>query len=239
MSTRDLERFYTLLSKLKKAPEQGRTLSEYAGGAHWPARGVYFFREPGEQHQDASAAPRIVRVGTHAVSAGSRSTLWGRLRNHRGSRNGSGNHRGSIFRLHVGAALLRRDAASIGGLPSWSIGSHPSREVRLAEAVHEQRVSSHLGAMSILWVEVPDEPGPKSDRGYIERNAIALLSNDLDPHDPPSESWLGLHSPREDIRRSGLWNLNHVRNQYQPEFLNVLECYIEQHVCRHGNGPNS
>ena len=31
--------------------------------------------------------------------------------------------------------------------------------------------------MPFLWLEVPDPPGPDSLRGYIERNAIVLLSN--------------------------------------------------------------
>ena len=31
--------------------------------------------------------------------------------------------------------------------------------------------------MSFLWLPIGDEPGPNSRRGYMERNAIALLSN--------------------------------------------------------------
>lgn len=230
MSSRDLDRFYALFGALESTPGQGRRLAEYTGGSHWPERGVYFFREPGEQRQVSPEVPRVVRVGTHAVSTGSRSTLWGRLRAHRGSRSGTGNHRASIFRLHVGAALLRRDAAATAELRTWSVGASAPKAVRLAEAAHEQRVSDDLGRMTVLWVEVPDEPGPESDRGYIERNAIALLSKGLRPLDTPSDSWLGLHSPREEIRRSGLWNLNHVKERYRPEFLNVLERYIERHI---------
>jgi hypothetical protein len=49
----------------------------------------------------------IVRVGTHALETGSQTTLWKRLSQHRGqARSGSGNHRGSIFRLIVGTALI-------------------------------------------------------------------------------------------------------------------------------------
>ena len=33
-----------------------------------------------------------------------------------------------------------------------------------------------LGRCLYLWLEVPDAPGPDSERGRIERNAIALLS---------------------------------------------------------------
>lgn len=41
----------------------------------------------------------------------------------------------------------------------------------------ERRVSDYLRQLPFLWVDVPDEPGPESDRAYLERNAIALLSN--------------------------------------------------------------
>ena len=218
----DLNRFYQLLTALEARSGQGGSLAEYTGRSGWPSRGVYFFREPGEHRGTASRAPRVVRVGTHAVSAGSRSRLWGRLRTHRGGRGGGGNHRGSVFRRHVGAALLVRDREEIGELPTWGEKSSAPRHVRASEAAHEARVSAYLGRMSVLWVEVPDEPGPESHRAYIERNAIALLSNQLRPIDQPSETWLGLHSPYSVIRQSGLWNVNHVEQRYEPEFLDVM-----------------
>jgi hypothetical protein len=223
----DLDRFYSLLRLLEIRPGQGRPLSEYSGRSGLPTRGVYFFREPNENRQADPGVPRIVRVGTHAVSAGSKSTLWGRLRTHRGGRSGGGNHRGSIFRLHVGAALLRRDQGRLGELATWSQGSSAPRTVRDGEAVHEQRVSAYLGSLSILWVQIPDEPGPLSGRAIVERNAIALLSNQLRPLDPPSQNWLGLSSPRSEIRESGLWNLNYVRDHYDPAFLDTLAVFVD------------
>jgi hypothetical protein len=69
-------------------------------------RGVYFFFEGGELRSQSGSGGLVVRIGTHAVSVGSKSTLWGRLAQHRGSLSGNGNHRGSIFRLWVGSALL-------------------------------------------------------------------------------------------------------------------------------------
>lgn len=172
-----------------------------------------------------------MRVGTHAVSAASKSTLWGRLKTHLGTRVGGGNHRGSIFRLHVGAALLARDRVS---LPTWGVGSSAPPAVRespiarAAEAAWERKVSEYIGAMTVLWVDVPDEPGPKSKRALVERNAISLLSNHLAPIEAASIRWLGHHSPRHDIRRSGLWNLNHVDETYDPQFLDDLETAVEQ-----------
>ncbi|MEX2375579.1 MAG: hypothetical protein WD942_08360 [Dehalococcoidia bacterium] len=226
MLSADVEQFYHLMDLIAARPGQGGSLSEYTGRSTWPRRGVYFFREPGEQRSGLPGVPRIVRVGTHAVSAGSKSTLWGRLRAHRGSRDGGGNHRGSIFRLHVGAALLDRDREVIGELPTWADGPTAPKLIRAGEATHERRVSGYIGAMSILWVEVPDDAGRESRRAYIERNAIALLSNGLEPLDPPSAGWLGHHSPRAAIRRSGLWNLNHVDEQYDPRFLDALAVFV-------------
>ena len=219
----DLDHFYEILQRLEDQLGQGSRLGDMTGRAAWPARGVYFFREPGEWRHRQSRMPRIVRVGTHAVSAGSKSTLWGRLRTHRGRGSGSGSHRSSVFRLHVGAAMLARDAAQ---LPSWGVGSSAAKEIRLQEADHERRVSEYLATMTVLWIDVPDDPGPRSHRVLIERNAIALLSNDLNPQDPPSAGWLGRASPRDEIRGSGLWNLNHVRSVYDPRFLDVLEGYV-------------
>ena len=175
---------------------------------------------------------RVVRVGTHGLKTPSHSTLWGRLSQHRGTSRGSGNHRGSIFRLLLGIALVRRE--DIGLPPSWGVGGDPGvaarrlglgrADVKSAEADLEARVSRYLGDMPFLWLGVGDEPGPASQRGLIERNAIALLSSYREPSpDPPSVDWLGRFSDRERVRRSGLWNNNHVDEDYDPSFLDILE----------------
>ena len=169
------------------------------------------------------------RVGTACRECGFPVDLWGRPRAHRGGREGGGNHRGSIFRLHVGAALLASDGV---GLPTWGIGATAPRPVRLGEVGHEQRVSRHIGEMRVLWVDVPDDPGPQSIRSVIERNAIALLSNAQAPWDPPSHRWLGRHSPRAAIARSGLWNLNYVNDPCDSSFLDVLERHIAARLSR-------
>lgn len=218
----DLARFYSLLSRLSGPAGQGRTLGEYSGGPSWPARGVYFFFEPGEYRTLPSLGPRVVRVGTHAVGAGAKSSLWGRLRLHRGTKAGNGSHRSSIFRHHVGAAILQSEGRE---LATWQDKRSPADKA--LERVHEQLVSRRIGAMSIVWVEVPDAPGPESDRALIERQTIALLSNHRQPLDPPSAGWLGRSSVDARIAESGLWNLNHVDGKYDPGFLDVLERYIE------------
>ena len=103
----DLIRFYSILNELEKTIG-ARALA--GGRMKWPARGVYFFREAGESRSDTGEGLRVVRVGTHALRAGGSTTLWSRLSTHRGQvRSGGGNHRGSIFCLIVGTALIGRD----------------------------------------------------------------------------------------------------------------------------------
>lgn len=107
----DRRRFYDLLAALERKLGGKRLLANCDGRMDWPPRGVYFFFEPGENRTHSGESPRVVRVGTHALASGSRTTLWNRLSQHQGVRkSGGGNHRGSIFRLHVGTALINRDA---------------------------------------------------------------------------------------------------------------------------------
>lgn len=81
--------------------------------------------------------------------------------------------------------------------------------------------------MPLLWLAVEDGAGPQSDRAYLERNAIGLLAGPEGPLDPPSRGWLGNHSPRDAIRKSGVWNLDHVDATYDPEFLDRLDRYVK------------
>ena len=222
----NLNRFYELLSKLEVGLCGKRRLAECTGKLKWPRRGVYFFFEPDEYRRGWPIRQRVVRVGTHAVSSGSVSTLWGRIRTHKGYSDGSGNHRSSIFRLHVGKALIELEHSE-GAFPFWGKGMSAPQEIRLAEQPLEKKVSEYLSRMSLLWIAVDDLPGPLSDRAYIEQNAISLLSNLQNPFDPPSSKWLGMLSPSENMKFSGLWNIQKVMEKYDPHFLDILSIYID------------
>jgi len=217
----DLTRFYAIVEALSAKSGGTRLLSESTGRMGWPVRGVYFFQEPGESRADTGSGPRIVRVGTHALKTGSHTTLWNRLSQHRGpAKTGGGNHRGSIFRLIVGTALMDLDGHIC---PTWGQGSSAPKDIREKEQPLEQLVSKTIGEMPFLWLEIADEPGPDSLRGYIERNTIALLSNyNKLPADAASSQWLGRHCNREKVRNSGIWNQNHVDEVYDPAFLDEL-----------------
>jgi hypothetical protein len=221
----DLRRFYTALDLLAEKIGGPRTLAQCSGRLPWPQRGVYFFMENGETRRDSGTGARIVRVGTHALKDTSKTVLWGRLSQHRGrTKSGGGNHRGSIFRLLVGTALIARHSREF---PTWGQGNNAPRDVRDAETVLECEVSTVIGAMPLLWLEIDDAPGAESLRGYIERNAIALLSNfGKASLDAPSVEWLGHACNRERVRSSGLWNSNHVDERYDPEFFPCLERLI-------------
>ena len=223
----DLNTFYGILSDLEKRVGS-RHLSECHGRMPWPKRGVYFFFEPGELRGNASTMRRVTRGGTHALAANSKTTLWNRLRQHRGSINPKGgDHRGSIFRLLVGEALMARDPKLKVG--TWGQKTSMPQSVRLAERGQEVMVSDYLGATSLLYLSVPDAPGPDSDRGTVERNAIALLSNcDGQSPDKPSSTWLGQFSNRDLVGRSGLWNNRHTEERYDAEFLRLLEKLARQ-----------
>ena len=97
------------------------------------------------------------------------------------------------------------------------------QRIRGLERAIEERVSDYIGAMPFLWIAVDEPQGAATGRGYIERNSIALLSDFGKPAiDPPSLNWLGHHCPRARVQRSGLWNQNHVEEEYDPSFLDTL-----------------
>ena len=246
----DTGRFYDLLGRLATCTGGPRVLRDCSGRMDWPRRGVYFFFEPGEtrsgfdsslnsdSYLGADGRGRVVRVGTHGLTAGSKSVLWGRLSQHRGEcrfRSGqssrfdiplAGRHSiGPTERLAAAAVLGRRQQP--GAAAARPVGLSPAA-IKDAEESLERLVSRYIGQMPFLWLDVPDEPGPGSRRGFIERNAIALLSSFNTPAvDRPSPNWLGLNSDRERVRQSGLWNNAHVEQGWHPDFLAEMELRVE------------
>ena len=232
---RDIDRFYLLMDRLARRAGGPRMLADLGNSRDWPSRGVYIFFDPSEPRSDSGTGPRAVRVGTHALTPGSRSTLRQRLAQHRGSAGGAGNHRGSIFRLLVGQALLA--SGGLSRTPSWGVKSTAAaaaaflgirqESLAAAELPVERAVSAYIGTLPFLWLAVDDEPGPESRRGFIERNAIGLLTNfDRAALDPPSSTWLDRASDRPLVAGSGLWNQRHVDEAYDPALLDLLENMI-------------
>ncbi len=232
MIDESLERFYLLIERLRASTNGERTLASCTAKTGWPVRGVYFFFDPAECLNDGR--PRVVRIGTHAITDGSSTTLWNRLSQHRGYRARdtgllSGNHRGSVFRRHVGDAIIASDKQYAVIASAWGVGTNASRNVKKTEQPLELAVSSYIGDLRVLWLSVPDEPSPLSDRGAIERNVISLLSSLRGKEQfTPSFDWLGRFSPRSEIRTSGLWNIRHVGRVFDATGLDLLEKWVSR-----------
>ena len=203
-----------------------RTLGASDGRMNWPKQGLYLFFENGEHRTDSGTGMRVVRVGTHAVSEGSKTTLWNRLSQHKGVvKSGGGNHRGSIFRLIVGEALQRKDP--LNTIPSWGKGSSAPKDIREKELPLECVVSEAIRSMPFLYVNVEGRSSKGNDRSVLEQNLIGLLSNHGRPSlDEASSGWLGNHCPRDLVLMSGLWNSQYVTQSYQSEFIELFESYV-------------
>jgi hypothetical protein len=234
VNTADRERLLCLLDRLSDALDGGRRLGDCTGRQSWPDRGVYLCLAPGETRKGTDR-PRVTRVGTHAVSTGSATSLWDRLRAHRGTGARSdahpygGNHRGSVYRLRVGEALVRRHGLA-DRYPDWGRRSYDRdrRVVRDEEYPLERRVSAVLRDQRVLWLAVDDEPGPDSDRARVERALIAVLAGpDGETPDPRAPWWLGRHSASAAIRSSGLWNVDGVGASYDPTALDRVARAVE------------
>lgn len=222
--------FYERLAYLAMQTDGIRKLKDCNGRMYWPSKGVYFIIDFNEENAGAWYIPKVIRVGTHAVSSNSKSTLWGRIKTHKGDLEGSGSHRSSVFRLHVGKALINKNHLTC---ETWGIGQSATREVREKEKYIERMVSDYIGNLGVIFIEVDDEASAHSDRAFIEKNAIALLSANNFSLENTSSNWLGKHSHKAEIRGSNLWNVNYVESQYDSFFLELFDKYLLLTICNY------
>lgn len=132
-----------------------------------------------------------------------------------------------MFRKLVGDAMTALTPRL--RIDTWGRKDSASRAVRDSERPLERLVSQRIGDMSVVFLPLEDEPGRDSLRGFIERNAIALLSGYVGAViDPPSPDWLGCHSTRERVRRSGQWNNNHVDESVDTAFHEIFHDLVRE-----------
>lgn len=201
----DVDCFYALMSQLSERIGGPHPLINFSSVVSPGVKGVYYIFESGET-RDGSDSLRVVRVGTHGLTANSRSTIWTRLFEHL-MYNGR-----SVFRVHVRDALRER-------------ACEPNQD---PYSVDSRSITDHIGNMRFMWVQVDEENGHDT-RKMIERDSIALLSNRKpDSIDPPSSSWLGRSASHHAVRKSGLWNVHYTSHKkYAPDFLTVLKTHVE------------
>lgn len=164
--------------------------------------GLYFFYEHGESSVHGLEG-RVVRVGNHPRG---QDRLVDRLRDHYATRHGAKN--GSVFRRYLGGALLRRDDASSTCLmPGLGAGHWEHQDAGACPtcAPYEERVTDYLQARTrFRCIRVDD----REERNRLEARLIASLA--ACPHCRPSAQWLGHHCYAPAVKRTGLWNAQHV-----------------------------
>ena len=156
-----------------------------------PLDGLYLFFERGELVEcSGRAVDRIVRVGTHRVNGRFRK----RILQHYGPVSSlGGNRRGSIFRKHVGAALLRKADPCDTGLNDWLAKNGPPFPTLEAEVSRTLRDN-----FTFVCFRVDDG----DERLRLESGLIALLAQH--PLGSPSRQrtsgdcrgWFRLHWPK-------------------------------------------
>jgi hypothetical protein len=165
-----------------------------------PLNGIYILFEKGESAHNAG---RIVRVGTHT----GKDQLYSRLIQH--FINESKDR--SIFRKNIGRALLNRDKDSF--LKDWEIDlttkkakDEFSGKINLEKQKEtEKRVSKYIqDNFSFVVFQIDG----KDKRLEIESRIISTISGCKECK--PSVRWFGKFSPKEKIRKSGLWLVNEL-----------------------------
>lgn len=171
--------------------------------AQIPKNGIYALFENGEKGHDTD---RIVRIGTHT----GQDKLRSRIEEHYIKEN----HNRSIFRKNIGRAFLNKENDPF--LEQWEIDltTRDARE-RFSHLVDreklqkvENQVTEYMRShFSFVVFEVPN----KDDRLLFESRLISTVCRC--PTCKPSVNWLGLYSPKQKIRESGLWLVNELNNQ--------------------------
>ena len=198
----DLNKFYELINKLEKF----EFIDEFLKSEQKYSKGVYFFFDPAEKINNGYN--RIIRVGSHGLSGKSNSTLKGRLRQHKGFLNGGGNRRVSVFRRHVGNAIIKKE-------------NFDEKEVQ--DEVLEKMISDYINSLPLAVLLFEDDA---DKRRIFEKNSIRILSNCSENF---NKDWLGSFSIDEKISKSGLWNIQHV-NINNEKYNNETKVESQVHI---------
>jgi len=165
-----------------------------------PENGIYILFEKGEF---AHSTNRIVRVGTHTGQNQLRSRLFQHFLKENKDR--------SIFRKNIGRALLNKDKDNF--LEKWELDlTTRNAKDKYSNSVDfdkqkeiEKRVTKYIQEnFSFVVFQIDD----KDKRLNFESKIISTVS--LCEECKPSKNWLGNFSPKEKIRKSGLWLVNEL-----------------------------
>ncbi len=182
-----------------------------------PDNGIYFFYEDGEIWGHGGDKPRIVRIGTHRDgnfrSRIKEHFLFDDSRMDFGSDDPKPSDR-SIFRKNIGRALLNERQDNYLGVWEIDFMRRNNREQyeHLRDIQKENEIESKVTRIlrqnfSFRFIIVENQTqriGPEGLEGaLIGTTARCELCK-------PSRNWLGKHSPKHQIRESGLWLVQHL-----------------------------
>ena len=186
-----------------------------------PGNGIYFFYEEGEVIKIGSRViKRIVRVGTHREQG----RFPDRILDHF-----YGNKNSSVFRRHLGAAILAKENPHDPRLREWTKRNKPLRDI-------EEKISKLLREkFSFRYIRVDE----RDERLELEERLISTLARFSPKYVSPN--WLGRYSPSREIRESGLWNVEHVNSPRYigPKQLARLEQLVYETLAAETRGKRA
>ena len=168
-----------------------------------PLNGVYILFEKGEH---AHGKDRIVRVGTHT----GKNQLRSRLKQHFINENKDR----SIFRKNIGRAILNKNNDPF--IKQWEVDltTRDAKNLFLSlidfekQKQTEKLVTKYMqDNFSFVVFRVDD----KDKRLKIESKIISTISECKNCK--PSKAWLGNYSPKDKIKKSGLWLVNELSKE--------------------------
>ena len=165
-----------------------------------PKNGIYVLFEKGEV---AHGTNRIVRVGTHTGKDQLRSRLFQHFLKKNKDR--------SIFRKNIGRALLNKNKDSFISQWELDLTTRKAKDANSGKVDSDKKdktedeVSAYIQEnFSFVVFSVEN----KDKRLELESKIISTVSHCVECI--PSKNWLGLYSPKEKIRKGGLWLVNEL-----------------------------
>ena len=184
-----------------------------------PKNGIYVLFEKGEL---GHGGDRIVRVGTHT----GKDQLRSRLKQHFLTANKDR----SIFRKNIGRAILVKDSDPF--LEHWNLDlttrAKRKQYQNIVDLEHQSQIEKRVSVYirdSFSFAVFP--MSAKDERLGNESKLISTIS--WCDECKPSSDWLGIYSPKQEIRESGLWLVNELyKTAFTDDEINRFEESMEE-----------
>lgn len=184
-----------------------------------PKNAIYFFYEDGEVWGHGGNKPRIARIGTHNDG-----NFESRIKEHylfdeskmNFDKNKPKPSDRSIFRKHIGRVLLNRDKDDY--LQTWGIGFTKKknreswgdkRNINKEKEIESSITKILREKFSFRFIMIENQRKRKGSKGLESSLIGTVASCELCK---PTVNWLGNHSPRKQIKQSGLWLVQHLKD---------------------------